>query len=123
MKGRVKAGDKAPWCHRMGKRFTGYFLKDSITISFRISERLIHLELADLVATGIYLDSSWPHPAQANVRTGSDVKKPELCADCGTLHKEIFSFKRLKGHRKGKEWELVVQPVIERWGTFVAQYT
>lgn len=122
MKGRVKAGDKAPWCHRMGKYFTGFLLKDLVIISFHISERLIHLELADLVATGIYLDPAWPHPAQTNGRTGSDVKKSELCADCGTLHKEIFPFKRLKGHRKGKEWELVVQPVIERWGNFVAQF-
>jgi hypothetical protein len=39
MKGRVKAGEKGLWCHRL--------------------ERLIHLELADLVVSGVYLESDF----------------------------------------------------------------
>lgn len=38
----------------------------------------------------------------------------------GTTHKEIFSFRRVEGgDNQDKEWELVVKPVIEKWGTFV----
>lgn len=105
MKGRIKAGEKAPWCHRM--------------------ERLIHLELADLLATGVYRDPAWPHPqtSSANVKSSSSkAKKTETCADCGTIHKEIFTFQRISGKHKGKEWEIIVQPVIERWGAFVSQF-
>jgi Meiotically up-regulated gene 113 len=39
MKGRVKAGEKGKWCHRL--------------------ERLIHLELADLVVSEVYLESNF----------------------------------------------------------------
>lgn len=39
------------------------------------------------------------------------------------MHKEIFSFPRVKsGRYKGKEWELLVQPVISKWGSFVEAY-
>ncbi|KAF8078060.1 hypothetical protein FPV67DRAFT_1463957 [Lyophyllum atratum] len=106
MKGRVKAGGKGPWCHRM--------------------ERLVHLELADLAATGIYLDPAWPKvgpQAISSISTSatSGTGKSEPCGDCGSIHKEIFEFKRLKGRRKGKEWESIVLPVILKWGTFVDQ--
>lgn len=40
-----------------------------------------------------------------------------------TMHKEIFSFERAtKGRYKGKEWEIIVKPVIEKWGGFVEAY-
>ncbi|KAF5381094.1 hypothetical protein D9615_003863 [Tricholomella constricta] len=103
MKGRVKAGGKGAWCHRM--------------------ERLIHLELADLAATSVYLDPAWPKTetqASSSLTTSSsNTLNSEPCGDCGSLHKEIFEFKKLKGRYKGKEWESVVQPVIQRWATFV----
>ena len=39
------------------------------------------------------------------------------------MHKEIFAFKRpTKGPYKGKEWDLLVKPVIEKWGSFVEHY-
>lgn len=39
------------------------------------------------------------------------------------MHKEIFSFTRIpKGKLKGREWDGVVQPVIERWGKFVEDF-
>ena len=41
----------------------------------------------------------------------------------GTMHKEIFEFKRpKKGRYKGKEWELLVKPIIEKWGDYVENY-
>lgn len=39
------------------------------------------------------------------------------------MHKEIFSFKRVKsGRYVNKEWELIVQPVIQKWGDFVRDH-
>jgi hypothetical protein len=41
----------------------------------------------------------------------------------GTTHKEIFSFKRVEsGPYKDKEWELIVEPVIRKWGKFVEEH-
>jgi hypothetical protein len=41
----------------------------------------------------------------------------------GAVHKEIFEFRRVeKGRYKGKEWESIVKPVIEKWGGFVEGY-
>lgn len=43
------------------------------------------------------------------------------CTDCGKVHKEIFEFQRVeRGRLVGKEWDMVVKPVIEKWGRFVA---
>jgi hypothetical protein len=40
-----------------------------------------------------------------------------------TKHQEIFSFERVaEGRYKGKEWEEIVKPVIEKWGGFVEGY-
>ncbi|KAF8201647.1 hypothetical protein BJ912DRAFT_1116826 [Pholiota molesta] len=108
MKGRVKAGEKGPWCHRL--------------------ERLIHLELADLVCTAVYLDPSWPSidspPSAEGAPNGSkDSNASSPCPDCGSIHKEIFEFKRWKhGKYRGKEWDQLVKPVIDRWGKFVELY-
>ncbi|KAJ7090317.1 hypothetical protein B0H15DRAFT_838095 [Mycena belliarum] len=118
MKGRVDAGHKGPSCHRL--------------------ERLIHLELADLVAEGQYLKPNWksfkkgqspavdigsppstPNKKPAAAALGSGPK----CPDCGTQHKEIFTLTRVKkGPYKGKEWEGIVKPVVERWGQFVEEH-
>ncbi|KJA27559.1 hypothetical protein HYPSUDRAFT_35477 [Hypholoma sublateritium FD-334 SS-4] len=104
-KGRVKGGEKGPWCHRL--------------------ERLIHLELADLACNRVYLAPEWPHidtpPAPADGVNSNAVAA--ACPDCGSKHKEIFEFKRWqKGKYEGKEWEELVQPVIQRWGKFVELY-
>ena len=41
----------------------------------------------------------------------------------GAIHKEIFTFQRVqKGRYKNVEWEQLVQPVITKWGRFVADY-
>jgi hypothetical protein len=40
-----------------------------------------------------------------------------------TKHQEIFSFERvMEGRYKGKEWEKIVKPVVEKWGGFVEGY-
>ncbi|KAI5119095.1 hypothetical protein M0805_004866 [Coniferiporia weirii] len=131
MKGRVKPGERGPCCHRL--------------------ERLVHLELADLVVHGQYLHKDFPRgpspdspnskgakaPDGAASSPSTPVKSPRRaapasplrfrqvkpCSDCGAVHKEIFSFTRpLTGPLKGKEWDGIVKPVIERWGRFVNQH-
>jgi hypothetical protein len=112
MKGRVKAGEKGPSCHRL--------------------ERLVHLELRDLVCSSIYLDPAWPNiDGSANTESKSGGSKDSNdsntsaapCPDCGSMHKEIFEFPRWKrGGNQGKEWENLVKPVVERWGKFVVLY-
>jgi hypothetical protein len=38
----------------------------------------------------------------------------------GKVHKEIFTFTRFStGPHRGKEWEKVIRPVIEKWGGYV----
>lgn len=45
------------------------------------------------------------------------------CSDCGSVHKEIFSFARVQnGPYKGREWEGIVKNVIDGWGRFVQEY-
>lgn len=96
------------------------------------SERLIHLELADLVSSRIYLEPSWPNievKASSSKSEGkskensSNASSPKPCPDCGSMHKEIFEFKRWKGGKhRGKEWDNLVKPVVERWAKFVELY-
>ena len=62
MKGLVQPGPKGPWCHRV--------------------ERLVHIELADLVENTPYLDEEYPNfSASKEVKKGGkrDVK---WCSDC-----------------------------------------
>jgi Meiotically up-regulated gene 113 len=87
MKGRVKAGEKGPLCHRL--------------------ERLVHLELADLAVNAPYLDPDFPKPKDAGDRSGTSTpsKKPpgspagkklldKPCPDCTSLG-NILSFNLL----------------------------
>jgi len=97
-------------------------------------ERIIHLELADLACTGVYLDPSWPKIGTVSSALPSSVEAKastskgangslQPCVDCGSMHKEIFEFWRWKqGGNTGKEWDNLVKPVIERWGKFVELY-
>ena len=42
-----------------------------------------------------------------------------LLIECigGVVHREIFAFERVrKGVYKGKEWDSIIKPVIEKWG-------
>ncbi|KAG1748918.1 uncharacterized protein EDB91DRAFT_1111390 [Suillus paluster] len=107
LKGNIKAGEPGPLCHRV--------------------ERLVHIELADLVVHTPYLDSKFPKADNSDMSpsgSGSPKKatmKP--CLDCGAIHREIFAFPRpTKGRYKGREWDLLVKPVIEKWGKFVSEH-
>ncbi|KAF9265758.1 hypothetical protein L218DRAFT_897560 [Marasmius fiardii PR-910] len=144
MRGRVRAGGKGVWCHRL--------------------ERLVHLELADLAVNEAYLKPGWkpfakgkgkgksqgngqdPATSASSPTRGSPASSPRkgagkngknaagvftnglgngggLCKDCGTMHKEIFEFTRFeKGLYKGQEWEVLVKRVIDDWGEFVKEY-
>ncbi|TFL07792.1 hypothetical protein BDV98DRAFT_496114 [Pterulicium gracile] len=101
MKGRVRPGEKTSCCHRL--------------------ERLIHLELNDLVTREVHLQPGWPSPPAADgAKSPKKAAKKDKCADCGQTHKEIFEFTRFAGGRyKNKEFDSIVRPVIEKWGGFV----
>jgi len=125
MKGRVEAGEKGPWCHRLGMCRNLVDINSSDCLC--IPERLIHLELADLTSTAVYLDRAWPEvtepPAAEGKTNDSNTSIATVCPDCGSKHKEIFEFQRwTSGRNKGKEWDNIVKPVIERWGKFVELY-
>lgn len=102
LKGTVVAGDPGPWVHKL--------------------ERLVHLELADLTLNTPFLDPKFPRNV-ADLSAPRAVPVRSTCPDCGTLHKEIFTFKRVvKGKYTHKEYDLLVKPVVEKWGRFVREY-
>lgn len=126
MKGRVIAGEQGHWCHKLGKQSNNSFETLHYLKAFNDSERLIHLELAELVSSCIYLDPKWPNIEIDVSSSGSEAKSKNSnarkpCVDCGSMHKEIFEFKRWK-YGNGREWDGLVKPVIERWGKFVELY-
>ncbi|KAG6911445.1 hypothetical protein DXG01_014519 [Tephrocybe rancida] len=103
-----------------------YSRKDGAWVDF--AERLIHIELADLQTSAIYLTPTWPDvsrrvagPSLSSKKSVTNSTKPPPCEDCGSHHKEIFEFKRLAGPLQGQEWEKIVEPVIQKWGRFVGQ--
>ncbi|KAI6042984.1 hypothetical protein EDC04DRAFT_2653847, partial [Pisolithus marmoratus] len=115
LRAQMRAGDPGPLCHRL--------------------ERLVHIELADLSLYAPYLEpDKFPSTAL------SAVKRANRCPDCTyfSLHnpsaltifdqvewftREIFSFRRPDaGQYEGREWDLIVKPVIEKWGRFVKEY-
>jgi len=102
------------------------FLFHDNKLSGLFLERLIHVELADLACSKAYLDPSWPEvdtPPESKVSNSKELNRPAPCPDCGSIHKEVFEFHRWKkGKNVGKEWELLVMPVMERWGRFVELY-
>jgi len=103
LKGTVVAGAQGPYCHRL--------------------ERLIHLELGDLVLSEQYLDPGFPKVGTADFKKAGVVAR-QKCTECGTTHKEIFTFRTVKkGKLKGKEWESIVQPIIQKWGQYVNKYS
>jgi len=112
LKGNIKPGKPGPFCHR--------------------AERLVHIELADLSLHAPYLNPDWPNNTSdpspsvgaANSPKKTTTKDSETtCLDCGVVHKEIFTFPRPgTGRYKGREWDLIVKPVIEKWGRFLEEY-
>ncbi|KAF8520155.1 hypothetical protein BU17DRAFT_46876 [Hysterangium stoloniferum] len=115
LRGTVKAGEAGPLCHRL--------------------ERLVHLELADLAVHAPYLKEGFPrvngesgasppstptHSPKKSSKAKTQIRK---CADCGQMHKEIFTFRRAEqGRYKNAEWERLVKPVILKWGGFIRDF-
>ncbi|QRV86156.1 hypothetical protein RhiJN_14174 [Ceratobasidium sp. AG-Ba] len=113
LKGRINPGEPGKYCHRL--------------------ERLIHLELSDVALNNVHLTpefskskkakskSTPASPPPSSSKSAKITKKP--CPDCGAVHKEIFTLERAtSGKLKDREWEAVVQPIIEKWGSFVKEY-
>ncbi|KAL5528975.1 hypothetical protein ACEPAG_4949 [Sanghuangporus baumii] len=111
-KNHFKPGERGKYCHRL--------------------ERLVHIELADLVMHTPYLNTDLssaititgpprsqtgrPSPLALNVLQ----KANATCGSCKKVHREIFPFIRPEdGPYKGLEWEKIVKPVIRKWGRFL----
>jgi hypothetical protein len=46
-----------------------------------------------------------------------------FCLAGGKKHKEIFTFQRaIEGELQGREYELVIHPIIEKWVKFVQEH-
>lgn len=46
-----------------------------------------------------------------------------LCLAGGKKHQEIFTFQRAtEGELKGREYELVIRPIIEKWVQFAQEH-
>ncbi|KAH7340677.1 hypothetical protein B0J17DRAFT_568390 [Rhizoctonia solani] len=107
--GRINPGEKGKYCHR--------------------TERLIHLELRDIALNSTHLTPRFQAIAlgerqskrgKAPVQTGLPSKP---CPDCKKMHREIFILQRAtSGELKGREWELLVKPIIKKWGNFVTAH-
>ncbi|TCD70573.1 hypothetical protein EIP91_002603 [Steccherinum ochraceum] len=83
-------------------------------------EHLVHLELADLMLNAPYLSDGWPNLTSAPEPSPKPTELTrKTCVDCGVAHKEIFSFRHMKGKNKGREYDLLVKPVIARWGDYL----
>ncbi|KAG9090798.1 hypothetical protein FRC06_000872, partial [Ceratobasidium sp. 370] len=91
-------------------------------------EKLIHMELEDVAANSLHLNPEFMYSEEPGDRTTASRRKSskierKSCIDCGAVHREIFAFKRItSGKLKGKEWESIVKPIMEKWGSFVAEY-
>jgi hypothetical protein len=106
-------------------------------------ERLVQIELADLVVHRQYLDPDFSDMNSSesssfasfpNSTPGKQLLHRVKCSDCTFLlfeatgsfthstigsrvHREIFPLTRIReGKNKNGEWEYVVKPVIRRWG-------
>jgi hypothetical protein len=80
MKGRVKAGEQGNWCHRL--------------------ERLVHLELSDLVMSEVYLESDFravngggnSYGSEESPKKAKKGKDHKVCSDC-RYHSSVCTFK------------------------------
>jgi len=52
----------------------------------------------------------------------NDGQKPIFLITGGRVHREIFTFAKAKADYVGREWVLIVQPLIDKWGKFVEQH-
>ncbi|KAG2041396.1 hypothetical protein BDR03DRAFT_979376 [Suillus americanus] len=91
-------------------------------------ERLVHIELGDLVTHLAYLHPNFPEVHFSDFKR-QDKAVPKPCGECSAkggypkIHREIFAFTRVEeGEFCGREWEDIVKPVIRKWGLFLLEY-
>jgi len=113
LRGKLSAGEYVKFSHRF--------------------ERLVHIELADLSMNGQYLEDEWHRssglisavgtavPTRKGKGKGKILERMmrEECEDCGKVHREIFTFKKMTGEFENQEFQRVVWPIILKWGTFI----
>jgi hypothetical protein len=137
LRGRVKPGEPGPLCHRLER-----------LVHLELADLAVHapyLEQGFPKATAKAKNAKANGTTSAPATPGRSPKSSKArmlgkpCADCkgfifrplahvltchragGAVHKEIFTFQRVqKGKYKDGEWERLVQPVIAKWGRFVA---
>ncbi|EJF55618.1 hypothetical protein BD309DRAFT_1024170 [Dichomitus squalens] len=94
---------------------------DTVPFSHRL-EYLAHLVLADVAANAPYLCTAWPTSDSAGLRLGV-IQERSPCTDCKHVHEEVFVFRRFPGNLRGKEWELVIRPIIMKLALHVEFYS
>ena len=65
----------------------------------------LHLAASAPTVSDIHLSTP---PVRSHTRAGH------------SMHAEIFTFKRMRGKDAGREWVRIIQPVVERWASFVS---
>jgi len=95
-------------------------------------ERLVHIELADLVQHMAYLDPRYPKAGKAPAPCAKKCKSPCIVPDCvffslclletpidnvsgAVMHTEIFPFVRFSD---GKDVDKIVGDIMIRWSKF-----
>lgn len=132
MKGRVKAGDKGPLVHRL-ERLVHLELAD-----LAVNAPYLQPDFLKSKAKDTNDQPATPKKKPPASPSAMKLLQTQPCPDCklphlilqskthkinigGAVHKEIFAMTRVqKGRYKGKEWELIVKPVVEKWGMLSA---
>ncbi|KAG8699132.1 hypothetical protein FRC08_005490 [Ceratobasidium sp. 394] len=123
--GKIKPGKAVKYHKRIEGEGHGSANMAALTGSYL---ELVHTELEGIAAGSLHLSPEFMDLTETSGQTTTSLKKPskvkrEKCSDCGKKHREIFPLARItSGKLKGKEWESVVKQIIEKWGSFVAEY-
>lgn len=132
------AGEMGPYCHRLEK-LIHLELADLAANSAYLDPQWHKYVPNALPSTSMSAPAT---PAKKSKKgRASDAKVSDarmsgrVCLDCkplfsgclhvltlspgGKTHKEIFTFAKMTGDYENREWDLIVRPVIEKWGMFV----
>jgi len=78
-------------------------------------ERLVLIELADLVQHSAYLDPQYPKAGKAPAPCAKKPKRSCIVRDCAVIHKEVFPFMRFSRKR---DVDKIIGDIILRWSEF-----
>ncbi|KAL0949051.1 hypothetical protein HGRIS_009144 [Hohenbuehelia grisea] len=89
----------------------------------KLLERLVLLEMIDIASSQAHLMPTWP--AVEGSALVSPLARPSQsdlqCPGCKKTHVEMFSIARFtEKASRGREWELIILPVIQRWERFIS---